>query len=105
MEKIHCAPKVLLQFKNISFCFIQCHGRVHELLSVLEKSRNSFLQCDLQKNFFKIIENLPQHLSEKFFGDITTSPLGNPLTILAAATKSDESNNCDETFTSLEANQ
>ena len=27
------------------------------------------MQCDLQKNFVKRIENLPQHLSEKFIGD------------------------------------
>ena len=37
------------------------------LLKYLEKT---FLQFDLQKkNFVKHIENLPQHLSEKFIGD------------------------------------
>ena len=35
----------------------------------LEKSRKAFLQCDLQKNFVKHIENLAQHLSEKRIGD------------------------------------
>ena len=69
MEKIHCVPKRLLQFKNISFCLISCHGRVREVLSFFEKSRNTFLQSDLQKHFVKHVKNLSQHLSEKFIGD------------------------------------
>ena len=69
MEKIHCVSKALLQFKNISLCFIYCHGRVRELLSFLEKSTKTFLQCDLQKNFVKHIENSQQHLLEKFIGN------------------------------------
>ena len=45
-------------------------GRVRELLSLLEKSRKTLLQHDLQKKIFvKLIENLPQHLSEKLIGN------------------------------------
>ena len=36
----------------------------------LKNLEKTFLQFDLQtKNFVKHIENLPQHLSEKFIGD------------------------------------
>ena len=41
-----------------------------ELLSFLEKSRKNIFAIRLtKKNFVKHIENLPQHLSEKFIGD------------------------------------
>ena len=48
MGKIHGVHEVLLQLKKISLCFVQCHGRVHELFS-FEKSGKIFLQFDLQK--------------------------------------------------------
>ena len=60
---------VLLQFKKISLCFVSCHGRVRKLLSFLEKSRKTYLQLFTEQNFVQHIENLPQHLSEKFIGD------------------------------------
>ena len=71
MEKTHDVRKILLQFNKISLCCVSCHGRVRELLSFLEKPRKTFLQfhIGLQKNFVKLIENLPQHLSERFIGD------------------------------------
>ena len=57
MNKIHRVHKVLLQPKKISLRYIQCHGKVCELLSFPEKSRTIFLQCDLQKkNFVKLTE-------------------------------------------------
>ena len=43
--------------------------KIRELLSLLEKSRKTFLQLTCKKNFVKYIENLPQRLSEKFNGD------------------------------------
>ena len=43
---------------------------VHELLYFFEKSTKISLQFDLQKKIFvKCIQNLTQHLSEKFIGD------------------------------------
>ena len=40
------------------------------MLSFLEKSRKNIFAIRLtKKNFVKRIENLPQHLSEKFIGD------------------------------------
>ena len=53
----------------MSLCFDKCHGRVCELLSFLEKSEQTFLLFDVQKTFVKLIENLPQNLSEKFIGN------------------------------------
>ena len=40
-----------------------------ELLSILEKSRKTFLHFDLLENFVKHNANLPQHLSEKLISD------------------------------------
>ena len=62
--KIHGLYKACLRFKRSV-----CHGKVRELLSFLGKSRKTFLQFDLKKNFVKHIENLPQYLSEKFIRD------------------------------------
>ena len=68
---------MLLQFKNISFCFIYCHGRVRELLSFLEASGNRFLRYDLQKK-----KKLPQTL-RKF----TATIIGDNLSITDIALK------------------
>ena len=70
MKNIHCVPKVLLQFKSISFCYISCHGRSINCSFFLKSLETHFCIVTCTKNFVKIIENLPQHLSEKFMGDI-----------------------------------
>ena len=52
------------------FVLFGATARVGELLSFLEKSRKTFLQFDSQKKIVvKLIENLPQQLSEKLIGD------------------------------------
>ena len=61
--------KTCRNFKKLSLCFVHFHGRVRELLSFLEKSQKAFLKFDLQKKLCQHIENLLQHLSEKFIGD------------------------------------
>ena len=49
---------------------MKCHGRVRELLSLLEKSRKNIFTIWFTKTIFvKHIKNLPQHSSEKFIGD------------------------------------
>ena len=50
------------------YCNRKSMVRVRELLS-FETSKETFSQFDLQKNFVKHIENLPQHLSEKFISN------------------------------------
>ena len=69
MEKILCITKVLLQAKTSLLVLFNATAESVNCFFFLEKSRNKFLQCDLQKNFVKRIENLSQHLSEKFIGD------------------------------------
>ena len=76
MEKMHGVPKVLLQFKNISFYFIQCHGRVMNCSFSLKNLETYFCTVTCKKKIVKVlvklvktIDNLPQHLSEKFIGD------------------------------------
>ena len=68
LEKIHGVHDVLLQFKEIFFCF-ECHNRVRELFSFFGKYSKTFLQLDSQKNIVKHIENLEQHLLKKIIGD------------------------------------
>ena len=63
MEKTRGVHKILLQFKKISLCLIQCHGRVHELVSFLKKSTKTFLLFDLPsykdfQNTSKIYRNI-----------------------------------------------
>ena len=62
--------KTCCNFPKLFLCLASFHGRVRELLSFLEKSRKNIFAIRLtKKNFVKHIENLPQHLSEKFIGD------------------------------------
>ena len=68
MERIHGVHSVLLLLKKSLFCLMPI--RICELpLFFLEKSAKIFLQFDFQKNFIEHIENLPQHLLEKYIGD------------------------------------
>ena len=85
--KIHGIDKVLLQFKKSLFvlfnptaepvnCSIFLKNQKKHLCDLTYKkktssnNRKTLLRFDLQKkNFIKHIQNLPQHVSEKFIGD------------------------------------
>ena len=69
MEKTWCPLRFVVIFKNYFFVWLNFTAEsVNSLF--LKNLEKTFLQCDLQKkNFVKHIENLPQHLSEKFIGD------------------------------------
>ena len=69
---MHEAHKVLLQLKQISLCFIWCHGRFRKLLFLsknLEKNIFVMWLAKYKKNFAKYIQKLLQHLQEKFIGN------------------------------------
>ena len=65
MEKTRCPLRLVVILKKYFFVLLNFTA-VCELLSFLEKS---FLQLDLHRKTLSNIENLPQHLSEKFIGD------------------------------------
>ena len=69
MEKTRCSLRLVVIFKNYFFVWLNFTAE-SVICSLLKNLVKTFLQFDLQtKNFVKHIENLPQHLSEKFIGD------------------------------------
>ena len=67
---MHGVDKVLLQFKKFLFVLFNPTTESVNCSLFLKNLEKHF--CDLtykKKNFVKDIENLPQHLSEKFIGD------------------------------------
>ena len=69
MEKTRCPLRLAVIFKNYFFLWLNFTAESVNC-SLLKNLEKTFLQFDLQtKNFVKHIENLPQHLSEKFIGD------------------------------------
>ena len=68
--KIHGVDNVLLQFKKFLFVLFNPTAESVNCSLFLKNLENHF--CDLtykKKKYIKHIENLPQHLSEKFIGD------------------------------------
>ena len=70
MEKnTRCPLRLVVIFKNYFFVLLNFTAESVNC-SLLKNLKKTFLQFDLQKkNFVTHIENLPQHLSEKFIGD------------------------------------
>ena len=69
MEKTRCSSRLVI-FKNYFFVWPNFKAESVNCSLFLTNLEKTFLQFDLQKkNFVKHIENLPQHLSEKFIGD------------------------------------
>ena len=69
MEKTRCPLRLAVIFKNYFFVWFNFTAESVNC-SFLEKSRKNIFTIRLtKKNFVKHIENLPQHLSEKFIGD------------------------------------
>ena len=67
---MHGVDKVLLQFKKFLFVLFNPTAKSVDCSLFLKNLEKHF--CDLtykKNNFVKHIENLPQHLSEKFIGD------------------------------------
>ena len=72
MEKTRCSLRLVVSFKNYFFVWLNFTAESVNRSLFLKKLEKTFLQFDLglqQKNFVKLIENLTQHLSEKFIGD------------------------------------
>ena len=70
MEKTRCPLRLLVIFKNYFFVLFNFTAESVNCSLFLKNLEKTFLQFDLQrKNFVTHIENLPQHLSEKFIGD------------------------------------
>ena len=62
-------PVRLVNFKNYFFVWLNFTAEFVNWFLFLKYPEKTFLQFNLQKNSVKHIENLPQHLSEKFIGD------------------------------------
>ena len=69
MEKTRCPLRLAVIFKNYFFVWLNFTAESVNCSLFLKNAEKNILQFDLQKNFVKHIENLPQHLSEKFIGD------------------------------------
>ena len=70
MEKTRCPLRLVAIFNNYFFVLLNFTAESVNCSLFLENLEITFLQFDLQtKNFVEHIENLPQHLSEKFIGD------------------------------------
>ena len=69
MEKIHCVPKVLLQLKTSLFLLFNASAESMNCSVFLKNLETHFCNVTTKKNFVKIIEILPQHLSKKFIGE------------------------------------
>ena len=61
--------KIAVIFKNYFFVYLNFMAESVNCSLVLKNLEKTLLLFDLQKNFVKHIENLPQHLSGKFIGD------------------------------------
>ena len=69
MKKIRVVHKVSLQFKK-NFCVsFNATAESVNCSPFFYKCRKHFCNLTHKKNFVKHIENLPQHLSERFVGD------------------------------------
>ena len=70
MEKTRCPLSLVAIFKNYFFVWLNFTAESVNCSLFFEKSRKNIFTIRLtKKNFVKHIENLPQHLSEKFIGD------------------------------------
>ena len=70
MEKTRYPLRLVVIFKNYFFVWLNFIAGSVNCSLFLKNLEKTFLQFDLQKkNFVKHIENLSQHLSEKFIGD------------------------------------
>ena len=70
MEKTRCPLRLVVNFKNYFFVWLNSTAESVNCSLFLKNAEKTFLQFHIQtKNFVKHIENLPQHLSEKFIGD------------------------------------
>ena len=69
MEKIHGIHKVLLQFKKSLFVLFNAPAESLDCSLFLKNEEKHFCNLTYRKNFFRHIENLSQHSSEKFIGD------------------------------------
>ena len=69
MEKTRCPLRLVVIFKNYFFVRLHFSAESVNCSLFLKNLEKTFLQLDLQKKTSKHIENLPQHLSEKFIGD------------------------------------
>ena len=68
--KIHGVDKVLLQFKKSLFVSFEPTAKSMNCSLFLKNLEKHFYDLAYKKkSFVKHIENLPQHLSEKFIGD------------------------------------
>ena len=69
-ENTRCPLRLVLIFENYLFVLFNLTAESVNCSLFLKNLEKTFLQFALQKkNFVKHIENLPQHLSEKFIGD------------------------------------
>ena len=64
-----CPLKFVVISENYLFVLFNFTAESVNCSLFLKNLEKTFLQFDLQKDFVKHIENLPQHLSEKFIGD------------------------------------
>ena len=69
MEKIHCVPKVQLLVKISLFVLFNATAKSVNCSLFLKNLETHFCNVTCKKNFVKRIQNLSQHLSEKFIGD------------------------------------
>ena len=69
MEKTRCPLKLVAIFKNYFFVWLNFTAESVKCSLFLENLEKHFCNSTYKKNFVKHIENLPQHLSEKFIGD------------------------------------
>ena len=69
MEKIHWVPEVLLQVKESLFVVLNATAESVNCSFFLKNLETHFYNVTCKKNFVKRIENLSQHLSEKFICD------------------------------------
>ena len=67
-KKAQC-PLSLVQFQKNLFVLFNASAESVNYSVFWKNLQKQFLQFDLQKNFVKHIENLPQHFLEKFIGD------------------------------------
>ena len=69
MEKIHGIHKALLQLKKSLFVSFNATAESVDCFLFLKNLEKYFCNLTYRKNFFQHIENLSQHLPEKFIGD------------------------------------
>ena len=65
MEKTRCPLRLVVNF----FVWLNFTAESVNCSLFLKNAEKTFCNSTYEKNFVKHIENLPQHLSEKFIGD------------------------------------